>query len=78
MVTADTEPVSVESIGWVSFQPFYGRPAYQATVEISIYLAEENRGKGLGGRILEHSIQKQVDSGSRRFSDSSLLTMHPV
>src|SRR5690606_23011258 len=27
-----------EIIGWVSFQSFYGRPAYQATAEISIYL----------------------------------------
>ena len=26
--------------GWISFQSFYGRPAYNATVEISIYLDE--------------------------------------
>ena len=39
-----------ETIGWVSFQSFYGRPAYDATVEISIYLAPEQRGKGFGQR----------------------------
>jgi phosphinothricin acetyltransferase len=32
-----------EIIGWVSFQSFYGRPAYNATVEISIYLKTEQR-----------------------------------
>ena len=81
MVTADVEPVSVESriswfyehkpgkrplwviknkeeviIGWVSFQNFYGRPAYDATAEISIYLHPDHRGKGLGKQILEYSM----------------------
>lgn len=76
MVTADTEPVSVEDrltwfyehhperrplwvvehevsiCGWVSLQSFYGRPAYRATAEVSIYLHEDFRGKGLGKQIL--------------------------
>ena len=80
MVTADTEPVSVDSrvswfndhnpetrplwivhdddrlIGWVSFQDFYGRPAYNATAEISIYLDERCRGKGYGKQVLDHAI----------------------
>ena len=43
-------------IGWVSFQNFYGRPAYDATAEISIYLHGDYRGKGLGTEILNHSI----------------------
>ena len=83
MVTADLEPVSVESkiawfnehkpgkrplwivknkveeiIGWVSFQNFYGRPAYDATAEISIYLREDHRGKGLGKQVLDYSIDE--------------------
>ena len=82
VVTADLEPVSVQSkvnwfhqhtpekrplwvvkdtneiIGWVSFQDFYGRPAYDGTAEISIYLAPEHRGKGLGKQILSHSISE--------------------
>jgi phosphinothricin acetyltransferase len=80
MVTADTEPVFVESrarwfsehspdkrplwivenengvVGWASFQSFYGRPAYNATVEISIYLSELHRRKGYGKRVLQHCI----------------------
>lgn len=47
-----------EIIGWVSFQSFYGRPAYDATAEISIYLDPEKRGKGYGKRILQHAISQ--------------------
>ncbi|WP_034981295.1 GNAT family N-acetyltransferase [Epilithonimonas tenax] len=83
LVTADLEPVSVESkidwfhdhnsetrplwmvedvqkntIGWVSFQDFYGRPAYQQTAEISIYIDEKYRGQGFGRQILQLSLGK--------------------
>ncbi|WP_428658194.1 N-acetyltransferase family protein [Runella sp.] len=44
-------------VGWVSFQSFYGRPAYDATVEIGIYLNPEQRGKGLGKVILQYCIE---------------------
>lgn len=80
MVTADTEPVSVEGripwfnehspsfrplwvaeydghiCGWISFQSFYGRPAYNATAEISIYLEAKFRGKKLGKILLQKAI----------------------
>ncbi len=88
MVTADTEPVTVESrqqwfeehspdkrplwvienaaetiIGWISFQSFYGRPAYDATAEISIYLDTKQRGKGLGKEALQYSIDHAPEFG---------------
>lgn len=44
-------------VGWLSLHSFYGRPAYEATVEISIYLGESQRGKGLGKQILQHCIK---------------------
>jgi phosphinothricin acetyltransferase len=47
-----------EYVGWMSFNSFYGRPAYDATVELSIYLEESARGKGLGKLCL----QKAFDS----------------
>lgn len=47
-----------EPVGWVSFQSFYGRPAYAATAEISIYLHEQYRKKGYGKAILEHCLEK--------------------
>ncbi|MGJ1534654.1 N-acetyltransferase family protein [Sphingobacterium multivorum] len=52
-----------QTLGWVSFQSFYGRPAYDATVEISIYLDEQQRGRGLGKQILQHCIDKAPDLG---------------
>ncbi|KVE26436.1 phosphinothricin acetyltransferase [Burkholderia singularis] len=81
-VTADTEPVSVDSrrawfdahqphtrplwvveeagriVAWLSFSDFYGRPAYGHTVEISIYLDEAVRGKGLGSRLLDAALAR--------------------
>jgi len=45
-----------EVIGWVSFQSFYGRPAYDATAEVSIYLDESQRGAGLGRQALQYCI----------------------
>lgn len=47
-----------EIIGWISFKDFYGRPAYNGTAEISIYLAEAHRGKGYGKQMLSHSINQ--------------------
>jgi phosphinothricin acetyltransferase len=43
--------------GWMSFNSFYGRPAYSGTVEVSIYLEEKFRGKGLGKSCLEKAIE---------------------
>jgi L-amino acid N-acyltransferase YncA len=50
-------------IGWISFQSFYDRPAYNATVEISIYIASDERGKGLGKEILRYCIDKAPSFG---------------
>jgi phosphinothricin acetyltransferase len=52
-------------IGWVSFQSFYGRPAYDSTVEISIYLDADQRGKGVGKEVLQYCINKAPDFGIR-------------
>lgn len=80
MVTADTEPVPVESrvawfsehspgkrplwvaehegriAGWLSFSSFYGRTAYDHTAEVSIYVHESFRSKGLGRYFLAQAL----------------------
>ncbi len=42
--------------GWMSFNSFYGRPAYDGTVEVSIYLEEKFRGQGIGKSCLKKAI----------------------
>lgn len=51
------EDASAATVGWASFQSFYGRPAYNSTAEISIYLETRSRGKGFGRQVLEHCMQ---------------------
>jgi phosphinothricin acetyltransferase len=83
-VTADTEPVSVESRiawfeahepqrrplwvadgkgieGWLSISTFYGRPAYDATAEVSVYVAASQRGNGLGSALLRHALAQAAE-----------------
>jgi phosphinothricin acetyltransferase len=50
-------------IGWVSFQAFYGRPAYDATAEISIYIDPIERGKGYGKKILQYAMEQAPSFG---------------
>ncbi|MCK9857952.1 GNAT family N-acetyltransferase [Paenibacillus sp. ATY16] len=88
-VTADLEPVSVESrmrwydehspdfrplwvleedgkmIAWLSFQSFYGRPAYNATAEISIYIDQEYRARGIGSFLIQKALEASPGLGLR-------------
>jgi phosphinothricin acetyltransferase len=50
---------------WFSFNSFYGRPAYNPTTEISLYLAETHRGRKLGRWILETAIARAPACGIR-------------
>jgi phosphinothricin acetyltransferase len=48
---------------WISFQPFYGRPAYRATAEVSIYVAPAHRRRGVGRRLLAEAIRRAPSFG---------------
>lgn len=52
--TSDREGANI--LGWLSFNNFYGRPAYQHTAELSIYVALESRQQGVGSYLLEQAI----------------------
>ncbi|MCC0175532.1 N-acetyltransferase [Waterburya agarophytonicola K14] len=45
-----------EIVGWLSFQNFYGRPAYLHTAEISIYVATAYHHQGIGRELLAKAI----------------------
>ena len=40
-------------VGWCSFEPFYGRAAYQHTTEVSIYIDEATRGNHIGTQTIQ-------------------------
>lgn len=41
---------------WLSFSSFYGRPAYNKTAELSVYVDEARRKLGLGSYLLAQAI----------------------
>jgi len=41
---------------WLSFSSFYGRPAYNKTAELSIYVDEQFRRKGIASYLLQQAI----------------------
>ncbi|WP_019912870.1 GNAT family N-acetyltransferase [Paenibacillus sp. HW567] len=45
-----------EIAAWFSFQSFYGRPAYNGTAEISVYVSEKFRGTGAGRLLLTKAL----------------------
>ena len=44
--------------GWLSFQSFYGRPAYHATAELSVYIAPNWQRKGIGHALLSQAVEQ--------------------
>ena len=52
-------------IGWLSFQSFYGRPAYRATAEVSVYVAPGARRKGVGRELLSRAVAAGPGLGLR-------------
>jgi L-amino acid N-acyltransferase YncA len=56
---------SVDSsiVGWLSFQSFYGRPAYYATAEVSVYVAPSQHRSGIGRALLAKAIDTSPSLG---------------
>ncbi|WP_106477172.1 GNAT family N-acetyltransferase [Phytohalomonas tamaricis] len=66
----DRRPLFVHEIeksiaGWVSLEPFYGRPAYHATAEVSIYVSPDFQGKGIGSLMLKECLAQCPALGIR-------------
>ncbi len=45
-------------VGWASLSDWSDRCAYSDTAEISLYVKENSRGKGIGKKLLEEIIQE--------------------
>jgi len=51
--------------GWLSFQSFYGRPAYHATAELSVYVAPAYQRRGIARELLQKAIASSPSLGLR-------------
>lgn len=65
---AQTRPVWVielddQIVGWLSFQRFYGRPAYNHTAELSIYIHPNYQGQGMGKKLLQEAVHRSPQLG---------------
>jgi L-amino acid N-acyltransferase YncA len=50
-------------IGWLDFKRFLPRCAYRGTAEVSVYVDEEFRRRGVGQRLLEQAIARAPSLG---------------
>ena len=50
-------------VGWASLSEWSDRRAYSDTAEISLYVAESHRGKGIGRKLSEAVIKAGRDAG---------------
>jgi len=53
--------------GWLSFGAFYGRPAYAATAEVSIYVAPGAQRRGIATGLMEEALSRAGGLGIRTF-----------
>jgi phosphinothricin acetyltransferase len=60
-----TDDMSGEIAGWLSFRSFYGRRAYDATVEVAVYVDPAARRRGIARRLLAHALDAAPALGIR-------------
>ncbi|EHJ08152.1 GNAT family N-acetyltransferase [Staphylococcus simiae] len=68
--TQAKEPVFVylhnnQVVGFATYGPFRNWPAYQYTVEHSIYVDPTAKGQGIASKLLQHLIQYATNAGYR-------------
>jgi len=52
---------------WLSFGKFYGRPAYAATAEVSIYVDPSAHRTGLARRLMDQALEQAPGLGIKTF-----------
>lgn len=80
--TADRHPLWVMAldgtiVGWLGFQPFYGRPAYRGTAELSLYVSSAHRRQGIGRALLAQAIATSPTIGITTLLGFIFADNHP-
>jgi phosphinothricin acetyltransferase len=52
-----------EVVGWIALAPVSRRACYRGVAEVSAYVAEEARGRGIGAALLERLIESAEAGG---------------
>lgn len=52
-----------EIVGWAALSPVSARPVYAGVAEVSLYVAERLRGRGVGSALLAELIQRSERHG---------------
>ena len=67
-------------VGWASLSAWSDRRAYDDTAEISLYVEEHHRGKGIGRKLSESAIKAGRDAGLHtliaRIADGNASSIH--
>lgn len=78
-----TATLDGEVAGYAYCVPWKTRPAYQHTVEDSVYVAPQAFGRGVGGRLLDALLEECAQSGVREViavivdaDDAASLALH--
>lgn len=49
--------------GWLSFSAFYGRPAYRATAELSVYVSPAHQRRGIARQLVARALERAPGLG---------------
>ena len=49
--------------GWAALSPVSTRPVYAGVAEVSVYVAEQMRGRGVGGLLLKALVEGSEENG---------------
>lgn len=52
-----------EILGWAALSPVSGRCVYGGVAEVSVYIAEKARGRGIGKKLLDTLIENSEENG---------------
>jgi phosphinothricin acetyltransferase len=61
-------------VAWASLNPFNPRPAYDHVADLSIYVARDWRGKGVGARLLAAVVARARETGFHKIVLAALAS----